>query len=449
MRTCKNCGIEITYGRKDKDFCNSSCKDAYNNKMKKNKLGDNFSEIKSLPPIPNMRQYNATKQYNNQISNTINSMATDTLGALPLPNVVLNGISTAFDYEADPTHALWLFIGGLAGLGFGYYWNDINGIKGAKSKQNRGKHTLFGLIVGVGGVEAIFALKNQRQNARMKKMIEQRQLEAERQRVENTLLLEQQRYETTLQGIREIKGVSGFEMMNVMPEGIAYNGKFKDFLGSEFSYGVQMILYGSSSSGKSHLLAQFVSDFSERGSCLVILSEQGTNRESRKIYQRYGCNEANTQFYDLTKSSDILQVLNNGNFDYLFLDSIDSVTDLTPNEKANFLLNLKKHSNLKATFIVTHTTKEGKIRGSLESVYNADVSIEVKKGIATHRVEEGANRKNRSNWTTDRLRVFPDIDWDGNRIETNNVVDNKIKQIASEADDFLNETKNMLVNLGR
>lgn len=437
MRTCKNCGLNISHLRKNAEYCDTNCKDAYNNKIKKNRLSDNFQEYgnRQLPPIPDMTKYNPAKKYNNEISNTINSMANDTLGAVPIPNVVLNGVTSAFDYESDPNHSIWVFLGLLGGGTLGYFWNDINGVKGAKSKQNRGKHALFGLIVGVGGVEAVFALKNQRQNANMRKMIEQRQLEAERLRVENTLLLEQEKHETTLQGIREIKGVSGFEMMNEMPAGISYNGKFKDFLGSEFSYGVQMILYGSSSSGKSHLLAQFVSDFSERGSCLVILSEQGTNREARKIYQRYGCNEANTHFFDMTKSSDILYVLNNGNYDYLFLDSIDSVTDLTANEKANFLLNLKKHSNLKASFVVTHQTKEGKIRGSLESVYNADVSIEVKKGIATHAVEEGANRKNRSNWTVDRLKVFDDVNWDGDKIDG--------------SDNFLNEAKKILNNLDR
>jgi len=410
MNKCEVCGKEIIGRRGDSKTCSTECsnKKKYIKSKEKSKdtlLADDL--VRNLPKIPVLQK---TTQQDKEIAKTVNNVINDTLGGLPFQSVLTGTAINIMKPDTDPLYTLGI-IGGvlIGGLG-GWYWNQLNGKPPKKIKENRLRNTFVGSTTVAGLVHLGFTVYNQHLTKKYKKETEILRLQQEQQDIEYQMKLAEQKYENTLDGLKNITTVSGSKMMNEMPPSFAYNGKFKDFLGHQFDIGFQCVLYGDSFSGKSHLLAQFVGEFSNIGRCLVVLSEQGTGFSARKMYQRYPNNQNNVEFVSNIDVSKIDYLLENNNYDFLFIDSIDLVKGLrTAIDRKDYLEGLKE--KILGSFVVTHATKSGDIKGSYDVVYNADIALKVDGGIATwKKVNADEDRqKNRYLPPIHTIAVFDDI----------------------------------------
>jgi len=435
MRKCKNCGKDISHRPSNALYCEGDiCKNEYNNKKnKKNKsiLSDgslvynnpkNGKNI-SIPPLP-------PKNYDLTIQKTFNDLANQSLSGVPFSNVAVGAINNTLRDDADPFYSIGILALGLIGAGIGYSWNKLNDKPTKEHSKNRLRNTIVGGVGGIVGFQYLYTVNVQFKNKKLEKSNEILRQKQEEQRLLYEIQVQQQDYEQTLQGFEEYTIVTGNEMLNYLPAAISYHGKFADFLGTELEPNFRVAIYGHSGSGKSHLMAKMIADFSHVGRCLVVNSEQGLGRNAHIIHHKYlpSADRNNVHIGDITDSNIIFNVLENNNYDFLFIDSIDSL-GLTPNGEMALLKRLRKHYNLMGVFFITHTTKEGDIKGSLDKVFNSEVSIRVKLGVATHdEAVEPGRLKNRFNFKIDTINVFDDDERKG--IE-NNLVEQKQIQLPA------------------
>lgn len=176
-----------------------------------------------------------------------------------------------------------------------------------------------------------------------------------------------------------IEGImSSSDLMDYDYEKYPFTGKWQKFMGQP-SVGFHAMVFGIPKSGKSILCTQMAKYLADNfGSVLYVAAEEGFSMTLQNKIREFGMASDNLHYANFREYEQIKTALENNEFDFVFLDSVNFMK-ITPEQMREL-----KHINPRTAFItIQQATKDGKFRGSQEYAHDADVIINVANGIAT------------------------------------------------------------------
>lgn len=173
--------------------------------------------------------------------------------------------------------------------------------------------------------------------------------------------------------------MSAEELMGYQYDKYEFDGKWGDFVGNP-SVNFHAMIFGRPKQGKSILAIQWAKYLSENfGRVLYVASEEGFSVTLQKKVIEFAMNNTNLDFGNFRDFQQIKNVVNNGNYQFVFIDSVNYIKIL-PNDVEEI-----KAENKNTAFItIQQATKNGAFRGSQEFAHNCDMIIKVEAGVAGH-----------------------------------------------------------------
>lgn len=177
----------------------------------------------------------------------------------------------------------------------------------------------------------------------------------------------------------EIDGImSSSDLMDYDYEKYPFTGKWQKFMGQP-SVGFHAMVFGIPKSGKSILCTQMAKYLADNfGSVLYVAAEEGFSMTLQNKIKEFGMASDNLHYANFREYEQIKTALENNDFDFVFLDSVNFMK-ITPEQMREI-----KQLNPRTAFItIQQATKDGKFRGSQEYAHDADIIINVANGVAT------------------------------------------------------------------
>ncbi len=180
--------------------------------------------------------------------------------------------------------------------------------------------------------------------------------------------------ESTISGI-----MSSYDLQQYSYENYPFEGSFQELMGQP-SVPFSAMVFGKPKNGKSIFCTQMAKYVSEEfGLTLYVAAEEGFSYTLQKKLKEFGLSNQNLHFSNVRDFESIKQILEDHQFLFVFIDSVNFMK-ITPEQIEEL-----KALNPRTSFItVQQATKDGKFRGSQEYAHNCDAVIEVIAGVAHH-----------------------------------------------------------------
>lgn len=174
-----------------------------------------------------------------------------------------------------------------------------------------------------------------------------------------------------------------------------FQGRWLEFFGQPAIH-FQCVIYGLPGSGKSTFAAQFANYLSRSfGKVVYIAGEEGISATLQDKVNLTGAKNPNLDFADVSHWQQLMDVVPPNTYNFMVLDSLHQ---LGIDEEV--LRRLREQYPNCAFISINQSTKDGKMRGSNVIIHDADISIEVRDGVAVC-------RKNRFQVTGREFQVLP------------------------------------------
>ncbi|MDP2385643.1 MAG: hypothetical protein Q8M29_04680 [Bacteroidota bacterium] len=155
-----------------------------------------------------------------------------------------------------------------------------------------------------------------------------------------------------------------------------FTGKWKDFFGLP-SYAFHLAVHGKPGEGKSTFCVQFADYLAKNfGKVVYVSGEEGLSKTVQDKVINNGIDNPYLIFADI-KSYDEIKTEIPNEFHFIFIDSLDTLRIDAAKLKA-----LKEHYPQSAFITISQSTKDGKMRGSLEITHDTDIAAKVENGVA-------------------------------------------------------------------
>lgn len=172
--------------------------------------------------------------------------------------------------------------------------------------------------------------------------------------------------------------MSSADLMDYDYEKYPFTGKWAKFMGQP-SVGFHAMVFGIPKSGKSILCTQMAKYLADNfGSVLYVAAEEGFSMTLQNKIREFGMASENLHYANFREYEQIRTALQNNDFNFVFLDSVNFMK-ITPEQ----MRELKQLNPQTAFITIQQATKDGKFRGSQEYAHDADVIINVANGVAT------------------------------------------------------------------
>jgi len=173
-----------------------------------------------------------------------------------------------------------------------------------------------------------------------------------------------------------------------------FQNKWNDLIGKP-AIVFHLAIHGKPGEGKSTFAMQFANYLADNfGKVVYISGEEGFSSTMKDKIKLVNALSPHLFIADLKKYDDIIREIPVGQYHFIIIDSLNNMG--VDAEKLNVLKSKHKES---AMITISQATKDGKMRGSLEIIHDADIEIKVENGIAT-------THKNRFKEKGKELRVF-------------------------------------------
>lgn len=155
-----------------------------------------------------------------------------------------------------------------------------------------------------------------------------------------------------------------------------FTGKWKDFFGLP-SYAFHLAVHGKPGEGKSTFCVQFADYLAKNfGKVVYVSGEEGLSKTVQDKIINNGIDNPYLMFADI-KSYDEIKAEIPNEYHFIFIDSLDTLRIDAAKLKA-----LKEHYPQSAFITISQSTKDGKMRGSLEITHDTDIAAKVENGVA-------------------------------------------------------------------
>lgn len=189
--------------------------------------------------------------------------------------------------------------------------------------------------------------------------------------------------------------VNSMELGKMKFKRFNFQGRWLEFFGQPAIH-FQCVIYGLPGSGKSTFAAQFANYLSRNfGKVVYIAGEEGISATLQDKVNLTGAKNQNLDFADVSHWQQLSDVIAPHTYNFMVLDSLHQ---LGIDEEV--LRKLREQYPDCAFISINQSTKDGKMRGSNVIIHDADISIEVREGIAVC-------RKNRFQVTGREFQVLP------------------------------------------
>ncbi len=196
------------------------------------------------------------------------------------------------------------------------------------------------------------------------------------------------------ENINNGKLVSSRELRKRKYNCFPFTGKWKDFFGLP-SYAFHLAVHGKPGEGKSTFCVQFADYLAKNfGKVVYVSGEEGLSKTVQDKIINNGIDNPYLMFADI-KSYDEIKAEIQNEYHFIFIDSLDTLRIDAAKLKA-----LKEHYPQSAFITISQSTKDGKMRGSLEITHDTDIAAKVENGIAV-------TTKNRFQARGTEFKVFP------------------------------------------
>lgn len=230
----------------------------------------------------------------------------------------------------------------------------------------------MGTLPGIAGAIIGFRVHQNKKLSELDRKIIMHKINAKRKQLEQ---LSRVNPEDTgsIQGI-----MSSADLMDYTYERYEFTGKWERFMGKP-QVGFHAMVFGVPKSGKSILCTQFAKYLADHfGSVLYVAAEEGFSMTLQNKIKEFGMASDNLHYANFREYGQIKEALQNNSFAFVFLDSVNFM-NISPEQMREL-----KAMNPGTSFItIQQATKDGKFRGSQEYAHDADVIINVDKGIAS------------------------------------------------------------------
>lgn len=139
-----------------------------------------------------------------------------------------------------------------------------------------------------------------------------------------------------------------------------------------------LVVYGTAGHGKSHFATKLASMFSRMGTTLYLSSEEGVYKPLKDRFARYGAHEVG--FAPVSTKQDVIALVEAQRPQFVVLDSLTNL-GLSESETVEFARWLK--SQVIASVVVLHATKNQSYRGQTTLIHNATIEFSVSEGVVT------------------------------------------------------------------
>lgn len=195
--------------------------------------------------------------------------------------------------------------------------------------------------------------------------------------------------------------LSGWESKRLDLRSIEIDDGWDEWIGEKLNYKFWILVHGSPGAGKSHLATKLCAYFASKYKVLYILSEEGFTESVIKRNNTYP-NTDNITFLESNKSSEILDAVNNKNFDIVCFDSLQAI-NISSNELMDFIGKIRNNRNVMGIVTVNQNTKAGSARGNLQIIHGAEVIIDVN---VENNVNIATITKNRYGYSGQSIEIF-------------------------------------------
>lgn len=159
-----------------------------------------------------------------------------------------------------------------------------------------------------------------------------------------------------------------------------FYGKYQKFFGQP-STNAHYMIYGLPKGGKSTFALHFAKYLADNfGSVLYVASEEGFSATLQQKVKTFGLNSRNLHFSNYREAQPIIQMADSGEFDFLFIDSVNYIK-ISPEE----IEEIKARNPNISIITIQQATKDGNYKGDTSYAHNCDIVVVVDRGIATQR----------------------------------------------------------------
>lgn len=188
-----------------------------------------------------------------------------------------------------------------------------------------------------------------------------------------------------------------------------FEGKWAEFLGYPAVY-FNAVIHGMPGEGKSTFALQFADYLATNcGNVLYVSGEEGFSKTLKDKIVSVNALSEGLFVADYRKYSEMKTQINPNSFNFIFLDSLDTL-----NMGTEELREFRGINDNTALITISQSTKDGKIRGSNEIVHDADIVVKVENGVAF-------TTKNRFKEKNQRFEVFSDFKLQNNAKSLRNI----------------------------
>ncbi len=200
--------------------------------------------------------------------------------------------------------------------------------------------------------------------------------------------------EMTAKAVCSEKIKTSMEVRDMKFKALGFQGQWQDFLGLP-ALDFAMVIHGLPGQGKSTFSLLFARYLAENfGKVIYITAEEGFSKTMQDKLTLSKAIHHDLHIADLRSMQDIITEVKTNAYNFIFIDSLNKL-----HIEIEGLRELRKRYLGAALITVSQSTKDGKLRGSLEIVHDCDIAIEVKEGIAL-------TTKNRFQGTPREMAIF-------------------------------------------
>jgi predicted nucleic acid-binding Zn ribbon protein len=237
-------------------------------------------------------------------------------------------------------------------------------------------------------------IAEQKQEIKVIEKVEPEQIETNINEAVETNVLEEENAFEDEENTNNGKLVSSRDLRKRKYNSFPFTGKWKDFFGLP-SYAFHLAVHGKPGEGKSTFCVQFADYLAKNfGKVVYVSGEEGLSKTVQDKIINNGIDNPYLIFADI-KSYDEIKTEIPNEFHFIFIDSLDTLRIDAAKLKA-----LKEHYPQSAFITISQSTKDGKMRGSLEITHDTDIAAKVENGVAL-------TTKNRFQARGTEFNVFP------------------------------------------
>lgn len=240
-------------------------------------------------------------------------------------------------------------------------------------------------------------IAEQMQEIKVMEKVESEQIETNIHEAVETNVLEEENAFEDEENTNNGKLVSSRDLRKRKYNCFPFTGKWKDFFGLP-SYAFHLAVHGKPGEGKSTFCVQFADYLAKNfGKVVYVSGEEGLSKTVQDKIINNGIDNPYLIFADI-KSYDEIKAEIPNEFHFVFIDSLDTLRIDAAKLKA-----LKEHYPQSAFITISQSTKDGKMRGSLEITHDTDIAAKVENGVAI-------TTKNRFQTRGTEFQVFNKLD---------------------------------------